>query len=69
MQRVMKNRSLQTELKVKGHDDMSVNPLMTYAVIREKALNLSQWRENFMRMWSFYKKVIYMGIKVSGRIK
>lgn len=65
----MKNRSLHTALKVKRDDDIFLNPLMTYAVIRKKAQNLSHRREDFMRMWSFHKKVIYMDIKVSGRIK
>lgn len=32
------NRSLLSELKVKGNDDISVNPSMTYATIRKKAL-------------------------------
>lgn len=37
IQRVMKNRSLCLELKGKGDDDLSVNPLTTYVMLRERA--------------------------------
>ena len=38
IQRVMKNRSLHLELEVKGDDDLSVNPLITYVMFRKRAL-------------------------------
>lgn len=50
----MKTRLLHSELKVKGDDDISVNPLMTYATI-EKGLEALLTGEK-----TFYENVEFL---------
>lgn len=49
IQGVMKIRSLCSELKVKGDDDISVKLVMTHVIIRKKVLHLSHRKGNFRR--------------------
>lgn len=58
----MKNRSLFSVLKCKGDSDISVNPLMTYVMLRQKALKPSSQKNKLYENTEFLEKVIYMGI-------
>ena len=58
----MKNRSQFSELKFKGDDDISATPLMTYAMLRKKALKLFSQENKLYENTEFLEKVIYMGI-------
>lgn len=58
----MKTRSQFSELKCKGADDISVNPLMTYVMLRKKALKPFSPKNKLYGNMEFLEKVIYMGI-------
>jgi hypothetical protein len=53
---------LSSELKFKGDDDISETPLMTYAMLRQKALKLFSQENKLYENIEFLEKVIYTGI-------
>lgn len=58
----MRNRSLFSELKRREDDDRSVNPLMTYVMLRKKALQPFSQENKLYENTEFLEKVIYRGI-------